>query len=265
MGEELNLGILFVFPERECIEFYYPKSLSRLQRAYPGASENLIKSYLISFGKKSPELSKYLKPYNFDLDRIVYEHLLIKDSSSLQFSEFNHAIFSGDPDKAKAKYIDLYLGLYTTPKALTKKKTDREIISEIKGLVNAKKPEIAVLLKSKDTILKNNHISFKTDFYWQNGTKNFVKGVSFDFEKEETIIEKSLLIDNQLKHLQKEIDRTNSRVDLLVSKPSNQKLNGAFEEAISILKEENDYRLTFEEGQFENYADKIVSEIDPNI
>lgn len=263
LGEEINLGILFVFPEYEIVEFYFPKSLARLSKTYPDISEKLIRSYLVSFKHKSKHLGKVLKRYHFDLNNLLEDQFIIQDSSSLQFTKFNHALYNGDVELVKNQYINLFLGAYNlSTETIYHKKNDKDISSECKSLILKIKPELSPLLKADYTILSTNHVNLKTDFYWQNGTTNYVKGLSFDLEREDKIIEKSLLVENQLKYLSSNLINKNARVDLLVYAPIGNKYYDTYLEALNILNNADANKSIIKANELDIYANKVISEIE---
>jgi hypothetical protein len=263
LGEEINLGILFVFPELELVEFYYPRSLSRLTKTYPDISEKLVRSYLESFKYSSKKLGKLLSRYHFDLNELLDDFFLIQDSSSLQFTKFNHALCLDDVNSVKQQYINLFLSAYNqNTEHSTKKITDKEISNACKNRILQLQPAISDHLKSANLIFSHNHINFKTDFCWQNGTTNYVKGLSFDLEKEDKIIEKSLLIEIQLKYLKKNISDSKARIDLLVHPPQSNKFQDTFLEALDILNNAEANKSIFIGDGLDNYASKVVDEIE---
>ena len=125
----------------------------------------------------------------------------------------------------------------------------------------SKRPEISEYLKTDIVLLENKSVKLKTDFYWQNGTTNFVKGITFDLSKADEIIKKSLLIGNQLNYLSDKIINLNARVDLLLAKPSNEKLTSTYLEAIDILNNSS-ANISITSDDYFNYAEKVIDEIE---
>lgn len=262
LGEQLNVGVLFVFPENGIVAFHAPKKIGRLINAYPGTSEKLIKNYLTGFEKKVKTLSKSLDHYAFDFNELVREHLITEDASSLQFDTFKHAISYGTVEETKNLYLDLLLSPYESEiHPATPKLSDKDIVSSCRKLIISKRPEIQDYLKADERrILRNKRVTFKSDFYWQNGTTNFVKGVSFDLAKEENIIDKSVLIYGQLRQLELKQNKSNSRIDLLFHQPSNPDFLAAYEEAKTII-DQVQLNSTIIEN-LDAYSKKVVSEIE---
>jgi len=264
LGEELNVGILFVFPENGVIEFYSPTNLQRLVKSYPDIDVKLIASYLDSFNSSAKKIAHALPTYTLDLNKLIYEQFIIQDSSALQFSKFNFALFDGDFELTKEKYKQLFLGSYHIKKNVNlnqPKLNDHSISKVCKNIILSKRPDISEYLKTDIIILENKSVKLKTDFYWQNGTTNFVKGITFDLSKADEIIKKSLLIGNQLNYLSEKIVNSNGRVDLLLAKPSNENLTSTYLEAINILNNSS-ANISIISGDYSNYADKVINEIE---
>jgi hypothetical protein len=263
IGEELNVGILFVFPEEQHVEFVYPSSISRIKKAYPGASIDLIKSYLQSFKSKAPKLVKGLKSYSFDFNELVSEQFLVTDGSSLQFTKFSHALTIKDIEQTKKTYFDLYLNSYEIlHNNEIKHKTDKIIVQECRKIILSKRPELEnALLVAKEPLV-NDKVIFKYDLRWQNGTSNLIKGVTFDYSEEELIVNKALLIQNQLNYLSKIIDKQKARIDLLIVKPQASNFIDSYIYAKQILENTEANKSVIEENEIEEYSDKVVDEIE---
>lgn len=261
LGEELNVGILFVFYEERRVEFVFPHSLSRLKKTYPNASADLIKSYLVSFKKRAESLGRNINEYSGDFDELISKELLITDGSSLQFTRFNHALITEDIESTKEYYEELYLGSYNVAKPSVHK-SDKSIVTECKKIILSKRPEIAKELIADQYFISHNKVIFKPDLRWQNHTLNLIKGVSFDLADEQGITNKALLIQNQLSHVGTEIRSNNIRIDLLVSRPQKAEFLDAYNYALEILNETNTNKEIVEEENIEQYADKVTTEIE---
>lgn len=262
LGEVLNIGVIFIVPELDIIEFHYPKKINRLARAYPTLNQEVIKNYLRSFQKKSKSFKRYLDKYSFDLNDLLFDHLIVEDSSSLQFEKFRSAIFFEDYETSRNKYLDLILGPYESPTVYAAHKlTDSDIVNSIKDSVFSLNPNKRELLKfDENRILRNKYVSFKSDFYWHNISTHYVKALSFDLSNETNIVDKSILINGQLRHLEKSKFK-NSKIDLIISKPSENNFYDAFLEAKSILEDNQiDKEIILSENTLD-YSRLIISKI----
>ncbi|MBI3133675.1 MAG: DUF3037 domain-containing protein [Bacteroidetes bacterium] len=264
LGEELNVGILFVFPESRKVAFVYPRSLIRIRRTYPSVSVDLLKSYLTAFRRKAETLGAHIDQYVFNYDELISEQFLVTDGSSLQFTPFNHALLIGDIENTTTHYYKLYLSNYDAPIALgiDLRKTDKSIVQDCKRIILNKRPEIEGHLYTDKFVLHHDKVVFRPDLRWQNGTLNLIKGVSFDFKDENDITDKALLIQNQLNYLESEVNELKARVDLIVSKPSDSRFLDAYSFAIDLLNESRSHKEIIEEKDLDAYTDSVVTEIE---
>jgi len=262
LGEELNVAILFVFPELKKAEIVFPLSIQRIKKTYPDASLEDIRSYLVSFKKQVKLKSKYIDKYLYNLEDFVSDYLITIDASSLQFSKFNHSLYIGnDIEKVKLDFYNFYLSDYESKHSEIIRKTDKSIIDSCKKLILSKRPEITDKLHDDLYIVKTEKISFIPDLYWQNGTLNLIKGVSLDYKEEDAIVDRALLVQNQLNHLEKEITSKKLRVDLLVSKPQNPDYIDAYKYAVELLESTTANNEVVEEYEIEKYTDTVASTI----
>ena len=259
LGEELNVGILLIFPELKKVEFLFPDSIQRIKKAYPDASTEIIRTYLEHFKKNVKSKAKFLDKYLSNYEDFVTEYLIPVDASSLQFTDFYHALYEGDYEKIALQYYNFFLSTYSK-QVDQPRKQDKAITEVCKKLIVSKRPEIEKKLH-KDFTISEEKINFTSDLYWQNGTKNLVKGISLDYKEEEAIVNRALLIQNQLNHLEKQITDNNLRIDLLVGKPRNIDHSDAYKYAIGLLEDIKVNKSVVLENEIDTYAEKVAETI----
>lgn len=261
-GEVLNIGVLFIVPALDLIEFHYPKKINRLNAAFPSLNENVIKNYLKSFEKKSKQLSAHISKYSFDYNELLFDQLIVEDSSSLQFDKFRSGIFFGDYKTSIDYYIKLFLGNYNSETEKTEKKlSDTDVITPIKEILNTIPEHQKRHIHFDDSrILRYKKVTFKSDFYWNNHFTHFVRGLSFDLSTESNILEKSLLINGQLRQLEKS-ELKNSKIDFIVHAPSNDIFYDAFLEAKDILKDCEIDNSIVESHNSSKYGEDIIKSL----
>lgn len=238
LGEVLNVGVLFVFPDENLIEFHYPKKLNRLKGVYTDFNETLIKDYLKAFELTSRKLSKDFEPNIFGYNNLISENFLIEDASALQFEPFRSGIYYSTYQEVREQYVNLVLGHYQSETiSTTHKTTEESIVKTVKNKVLELNPKSKDLLKfDDDRILKSKHVAFNSDFYWKNDVIHYAKAVSFDVAKESTIIDKALLLNGKLRQLEKTIYK-NSHIDFLIHDPKKIDFQDVIEEAKAILQD----------------------------
>lgn len=260
LGEVINIGILFVFPDEHLVEFHYPKRLNRIHGLYTNFNETLIKDYLKSFEKKSRNLHQQLDQYLFGFNDILSDHFIVEDASALQFSGFRSAVYHKTEVEVCEQYYNLILGDYNAEVIKTKHSLlDQDLVKKVKTKVYELNPAAKDYIKFDSLrILRSNHIQFKSDFYWKNGVVNYAKIISFDLATEEGIINKSLLLNGQLRQLEKS-NHKNSHIDLVIHQPENNLFNSVVEEAIKIVQENQLEKRIF--THWSDYSSEIANNI----
>lgn len=239
LGEELNIGIIFLFPNQNKLVFQHPSKVSKFKNIYRGFPELNIKEYLKVFKNACQNI---FIENNYDLDKIINDNFIVKDSSSLRFTpEKSVVLYSDDSDKIVDQYFRLYFpeefpNETQDENSLNKIKRiyDRQISTSYKNLLSKKDKEIIKFLKPPIEI-KSDLAHFRSDLVWQNHTTNAVKGLSLDLLSEDSITDKALLYNAKLNYLANEANDKNIRFDLIIAEPSLPSLKGAYENALEIL------------------------------
>lgn len=270
LGEELNLGIILFFPDRNQLIFRYPKNISRLKKAYKNFTEPAIKQYLKSFEERAKTLSE--ATISGELEEILQTHFLVRDASTLQFDEVRSVVqYVDDILTISQDYFNLYFPEENPdPGYLTleveylrpiKLISDHQITVEYKNLLFAKDANLKKHIR-KGIELRNARTHFKSDLVWENGTRNAVKGISFDLKEETAILDKAVLITAQLNYLHDEAKEENIRFDLLVSAPKQTGLFTAYENALKTLSDISSDKRIIPEDKLSEYASFTAMEIE---
>lgn len=260
LGEVLNVGILLIFPDENVVEFYYPQKINRLKGLYSDFNENLVKEYLKAFEKKSRNLNQKLDQYVFGYNDLITDHFIVEDASALQFEAFRTGIYYSDFEVIRERYIQLILGNYNSEiKRTVHKITDEKIVQKIKSKVFELNPTAKDFLRFDDKrILINKHVQFKSDFYWKNEFTNYTKALSFDLADAKNIIDKSILLNGQLRQLEKS-ELKDVKIDFVIHEPRDGKFQDAIDEAKAILNENDINKQLFTDLKI--YSEQIVSHI----
>lgn len=262
LGEVLNVGVLFIFPEENLIEFHYPNKIGRLSNAYTDFNTLLIKDYLRSFEEKSKTLNIDLNRYALNDQGIITNHFIIEDASALQFGVIRSALYYDSIDEVRKHYLELILGHYQSDTIKTASKiTEQRIVSSLKTKVYRLNPASRKNLKTdRRRILRSQHVEFKSDFYWRNGDINYAKAISFDVEEESKIIDKAILINGKLRQLEKGEYR-NAHIDLIIHEPNDTAFGDTILEARSILEENQIHPDVFTD--LDAYSREVAAQIQP--
>jgi len=256
-NESLNVGVFVEYPERQKYDLFIPSDLSRLSSLYTDFRQSFLKSYLATLKRRTDELNnrqiELIEPESDYSD--IKSFILRRDDTSLEFGEVREAqikhqslvknFVSGfvphlfDQSEKKHKHDEPYL-----------KSRFYRAISTLKGVENKVK---------RDQELTFNHLTFKVDFEWQNGTTNLVKAVSFDLQDASSINNKIAQTSGYLNHFSTYIAENNSRFDLLVSQPTDKRTYKDYDRAIQILDSINVNKQIIEEKGLEKYSHDALS------
>lgn len=235
LDETFNVGILFFFPSLKRFEFLYPEKLERIKNLYPNFSEKLLKLYLKGFKEQAAKLSNELV-FEYEFKGLISEYFLPLDATFLHFSEPKQVIYDGNVKKYSQLYYNQYLSNYHIDRPFFQRKDEKFIIKSLqKQLNNHTNPIIKERFKIENDTISMKYTSLKVNGYWLNGSKHYLKALSFDLKKPIEIDYKANVINSKLSLLSKELDKFNYRIDILVTPPQENNLNKDFQKAIKIL------------------------------
>lgn len=262
LGEELNIGILFYFPEQNKVVFKYPSRLNRFKTLYNTFSESHFKKFLHSFEFKARELSEEILTIKPDsLQSFLSKNFIVKDASSLIFSPAKKALsFSLDIENVVEEYFKIYFSAFINEHPLEIKHNENYVIHTYKDLLLKSDKSIDKYLK-KHYVLKSSNTIFKADLAWQNHTLNVVKAVGFDLKEGADIADKALLYNAKVNYLSEEAIKHKCRFDLIVSEPRNKALYSSYEEALRILNDIDAPKEIITEDKLKLYSERTISEL----
>jgi hypothetical protein len=107
IDERVNIGIILYFPSFHKLIFRHPKGIAKFKSIYRSFPEKAIKTYLKSFEESANRIDQSFVEEN--LDNILSEFFLIKESATLQFSETREVLqYSDDWETISEQYFRLY-------------------------------------------------------------------------------------------------------------------------------------------------------------
>ena len=266
LGEVVNVGMLFIFPEQPRVIFKHPVGLHRLKGLYQSFPERLVKAYLRSFAQKSNAISQHWNlfaesSWQTSPDEWIASEFLPRDDSALQFDEVKTSVlYSNDTERVADDFYQSYFADYQAAVPVKVKHDEEYLLNRYKRLLRTKNWEIEKYLKPGITV-ESDATYLKADLVWQNGTTNLVKSVGLDLADADNINRKSLEYFGRLNLLGKLAEERNYRFDLLVSKPQNRHLLGAYQKALDILRSSSAPKEIVEEREFEQYSEKTAQEM----
>ena len=267
LGESLNVGVLFVFPEERRVFFKAPERLKRLIDAYPTQSDSHIRSYLKTFENKAKQLDdaweietdyELLEPKKFITKNFLYE-----DASALIFSEPNFVVkYTQNILKIAEDYTCKLLTGYEAEQT-EERHNERFIIRQYSKSLSQLDENILhkVVTAKEDLLIIAPKTELQFDFGWQNGTYNLVKAVSFDLKESSSINDKAVNLYGKLHFLNNLAIEKNYRFDLLVSRPQDKNLFKAYDRALEILEDSKTNKEIIEEEAILTYSERTVGEL----
>jgi hypothetical protein len=123
LEEQINIGLLFVFPSEQKVVFLRPNNLNRVQLFYPNADIIILEKYLKSFEQKARNLSVH----DYHLDNIFKTFIPI-DASNLYLTSSKSGHYS-DIDTTLNYYKKEYFSIYNNQSSKRNWTRDAALIS----------------------------------------------------------------------------------------------------------------------------------------
>ena len=260
LDEQVNIGLLFLFPEDGRVEFLVPNRLRRLSQLYPGVRLSLIRQHLTAFRAQAADLRRRNLFVEATRDNLLETEFLVPDANALFFSEFKAGQYT-DAAATLEHYRKAYFGVYDGEQAKTHK-DESWIANRFVRALKQQGAEKEHLFRRK-LRLENSFAHAEFDFAWQNGKLNLVKPLGFDLESPDSILDKSNLWLSKLNNLKPELEKGNHQVDLLLSEPgkSSVKNRRAFDNAVQLLEKLAVPKQIVPENQLEHYVEQAVNNV----
>ena len=266
LGEVVNVGILFSFPNQGKVVFKYPESLTRLKGLYRRFSESQIRAYQRGFAEKAAALNaewRSSSPSAFakSIREVTPQDFLVEDATALQFSETKEGFLPGDNlEYVVDQYFRLYFGEYVTEKETRDKHDEAYLNKKFLQALRTADPTAYARRFVRDVVIESAKTSLKFDFQWQNGTTNLIKSIGLDLSDESSINDKSILLHGKLNFLGQKAKEENLRYDLLVSTPQKKSLFKAFNNALKILDSSEAPKKIITEDSYQAYVEKALEQ-----
>lgn len=233
LGEILNVGILFYFPDENKLEFVEGGS-HRVKAIYPDFDNSLFNSYqksILSNIKKRVDLFSE-SPQHAAFSSYIHKFILAQDAAGLIFREpvTVRNVFRSK-EKAIEEYSKLLLPGLNVEKPTIFRHNEQFIIKQFNGYVLGKDSNINEKIK-KNEIVKLKSSTVKFEYVLNN---KYIKPLSFDLTDVNSIQNKSAVIHSQLIQL-KDYEKVNKvRFDLLIAKPQELNLENEYNNALDLI------------------------------
>lgn len=262
LGESLNVGILFYFPEDNIFEFVSGDGY-RAKSIYPDFDNSLFNAYLKAITtkvKKHVDLFNE-KPLGSDFASYVHKFILAEDAAGLIFRE---PVTLKNVFISRAQAIDEYSKLLLPGIDIEKpsiiRHNENYIIKRFNGYIFGQDKSLESKFKKNEPV-RTKHFNLKFDLSWQKTNQNYIKPISFDFADESSIQTKAAVFYSYIIDLSEYAAANKSRFDFLVSKPQLTEFNRAYENALDFLNSAKNHGKIVTEDNWQKYSQNIISEL----
>lgn len=251
LQEQINIGLLFVFPIEKQAVFVHPHQLSRITQFYKEADLPILKIYLKAFEEKAKQWSNSSQEL-----ASIHQNLLPKDANNLYLTNQKSGVYTSITDIINY-YENIYFStFYSNKKDL--KGLNKKISEGLKSIGKSKQQWL-----KKDISISNIITATHFEYVWQNGSTNLVKIIGLNLKTEEEISNKAIRWWGELTQLKKSIDHQNLKIDILVSKPQLPQLFEVYHKAINLLDSIEIKHTIIEEEQTSSYIQNVIDTIEP--
>lgn len=256
LGEQVNIGILYFFPDENKVDFVFPSTLVRLKDFYPEVQLKVVREYLQHIKKTSQNI--ILETNTFfpeNPQELIEKFFGLPNSVSIYF-ESPKLGFYNSIETLKKQHDTLYFQSYYA-------KTGRNPHDEA-YLKQTFEKQLATFdfkpdLLEKQYIIQGKRSKIKFEYAWQNGVLNLVQPLSFDLTEAHSIQNKSFTWFGKLNQIKQQITDKKIHIDFLLAEPQNNALKDSCDEAIENLKDiGDDIFNVIPENKIEDYAREVV-------
>jgi hypothetical protein len=256
LGEQVNIGILYFFPDENKVDFVFPSTLVRLKDFYPEVQLRVVREYLQHIKKTSQNI--ILETNTFfpeNPQELIEKYFGLPNSVSIYFESPKLGFYSSI-ETLKKQHDTLYFQSYYA-------KTGRNPHDEA-YLKQTFEKQLATFdfkpdLLEKQYIIQGKRSRIKFEYAWLNGVLNLVQPLSFDLTEASSIQNKSFTWFGKLNQIKQQITDKKIHIDFLLAEPQNNALKDSCDEAIENLKDIGDGIFNvIPENEIEDYAREVV-------
>jgi hypothetical protein len=258
LGETLNVGLLFHFPEEPKL-FFVVGDADRVKAVYPGFDAVYFNSVIRSFRRTLDAITMEDAAKTYSIKEYILNRLLPEDATALHFTEpFTSVDIFVSPQVAIESVVKIFLPEHQLLKGVEIRHNDAYLVRRCTELITQGNRQIGRKLRH-NRVIEDNTLTLTFDIAWKNGIEHLVKPVSFDLKGEQDIQDKSVRFFGYLNLLKGYAEKYECTFDLLVSKPQDSALQGSYEDAVARLKSANAPLEVIPEEGIEPYAAKTAA------
>lgn len=261
LGEAINVGVLFYFPDNKRKLYFHITDATRIKPIYRDFDARYFNSILKLIRNNVEQYSDDLyaaKLLNDNFKDFIHTYLLKNDDSALQFSELYSVVnLYSDVKKAVNEFSNLLLPLTLKKEIQTIKHNESFIIRKFKTRLFSQHKELEEKV-TKNYVVKTEELNFKFEFAWQNGSLNLVQPLSFDLQDSQSIQRKTAEYCSYLSWLNKYTKDHNCRIDLLLAKPQEGGLQNTYNNSVKLLNAVDSNKRVIPFDDIDTYTDSAA-------
>jgi hypothetical protein len=265
LGEAINVGILFFFPEEQTKLFFQMADSTRLRPIYENFDTKYFNSVLKIIQKNVQTFAEKLFAQGVTVNHFeeyIHTYLLKEDDTVLQFSTLFSALnVFPNSEKTVEEYTKLLLPLSVKTEPQNSKRDDRLIINKVKTVLSGYNKSYSERVE-KDVVVEVGIGPIKFDIAWKDETRNLIHPISFDLQESLSIQKKTAEYCGYLNWLDAYTKANNSRIDILLGEPQDARLRKDYLQAIDLLNDSTTTRkkiIPFNE--IEQYAEEVAKAV----
>ncbi|MHC8321241.1 DUF3037 domain-containing protein [Pseudomonas sp. GB2N2] len=260
-GEFINIGAVIYCKEDKLLKLKCKSRTTRISAIFPDLDRTHLKSVLKHISNRFNEINNRIKEgLDFEGDTPLSSFIaetLKKDDSALQWSNVSSGL-SLAPSLELDKIFERYVSFHDAPEA-RERRTEQDIWRDFEKHLKSFVP--TETFSPKKISVLDDELEFK--HAWKNGIWHCVEPVSFDLSDADNMKDKAHRWLGQMTSIQNSSEEF--KLYLIVSKPTEQKLAGAFTQALSILRKIPTNKKIFLEDEVEELALEMKSKFDSHI
>jgi hypothetical protein len=264
LGEALNVGILFHFPQEKKLEFVSGNGY-RAKAIYPDFDNSLFNSYIKVITTKIANRVDLFSDGSIDtnIGDYIQKNILARDAAGLIFGEPVQVSNVFETSQAAIEqYSTLLLPGIITEKPILRRHNEQFIIKRYTGYVFQQNKALEKRLL-RNQVVHTKNLTLKFELAWQAGKLNLVKPLSFDLLNTHSIQEKAATFFGYIAALETYAKDNNARLDLLISKPQDKALKNDYENALDFLAWAKTDKDLITEDKWDAYFQKTVQSLLP--
>lgn len=257
-GEFVNVGLVMFSHEGAFLRFKTKSTMSRLTSMFPSLKTSAFKALMSSlrnrFSVIEAEATAGLGIWEKKsrLDEVLLD-ALPKDDSSLVWSPVSTGVsadLAASYDKIFSRHITKF-----DQKAHRKTRSDEDVWRQFRK--DLEKRNLLNFFESKNIAGKDDEVEFP--FAWKNGIWHCIEPISFDLAASESIREKAHRWLGQITSVTDSAEKF--KVYLVLAKPQQSNLSGAFDKAVSILEKVPVASEIYIDSEMDSLVEKLQEQV----